>query len=457
MSSAWRAELFWVVLLGLALAFLVRVTGNWFIAFWICTLIYLSRHLFYINRLLNWLRAGKSSDLPQGDGLWEELYYLVFRVRRRNKRRKKQLLRMLDRFRTATAALPDATVVLGPRYEIDWFNDSATRLLGLRRNDVGQQIGNLVRNPRFIRYLAEGNLGLTIGMPSPIDETRDLEIRIVPYGDEDFRLMVARDVTELKLAERVRSDFIANVSHELRTPITVLRGYIEALCDTDSGLPERQRMIFRRVEDQTNRMQELIEGLLALTRLQSAAQCTAPTRVHMGRLLRSVCEEAEVLFGCHPTLTLRLEVPWDLLGDEQELRSAFSNLVINAMKYTRDDGNVTVTWSGDARGARVEVRDDGPGIAPEHLARLTERFYRVEIAGCRNKSGSGLGLAIVKHVLNRHGASLEIDSVVGKGSRFVCCFPDKSILREPNEQLARVSTEVLESAPDGDSGTKIQP
>jgi two-component system phosphate regulon sensor histidine kinase PhoR len=321
-------------------------------------------------------------------------------------------------------------VVLGPRYEIDWFNDSASRLLGLRRSDVGQQISNLVRNPRFVRYMSEGEMGLTIEMPSPTDESRELEVRVVPYGDEDFRLMVARDVTELKMMEKVRSDFIANVSHELRTPITVLRGYIEALTDSEPELPERLRTIFRRVEEQTSRMQRLIEGLLVLTRLQSGTHRTSHTRVHIAPLLRSVCEEAEILSGFRPKVVLRLDSLCDLTGDEHELRSAFSNLVVNATKYTPDEGEVIVTWADDGHGARLEVRDNGPGVAPEHLARLTERFYRVDVDGCRNKSGSGLGLAIVKHVLNRHDATLEMESVVGRGSCFACCFPDKRVIRE---------------------------
>lgn len=442
MSSAWRAELFWVVLLVLALAFLVRLSGNWFFATSVCALIYLFRHLFFINRLLHWLRGGKSGDLPQADGIWEEVFYLVFRVRRRNKRRKKQLLRMLDRFRTATAALPDATVVLGPRNEIDWFNDSASRFLGLRRPDVGQQIANLVRNTRFVTYLSDVNAGPTISIPSPIDDTRELEVRVVPYGDEDFRLMVARDVTELKLAERVRSDFIANVSHELRTPITVMRGYIEALCDSDSALPERERMIFRRVEEQTNRMHELIESLLALTRLQSGLQRSTPETIDVAELLEGICQEAEVLFGFNPKLSTAIDAAWGVLGDGNELRSAFSNLVINAMKYTPEEGAVTVTWSGDENGARLEVSDTGPGIAPEHLPRLTERFYRVEVPGVRSRSGSGLGLAIAKHVLNRHDATLQVESVVGKGSRFICCFPGKRLVALPPHEPAASSTGV---------------
>jgi two-component system phosphate regulon sensor histidine kinase PhoR len=207
-----------------------------------------------------------------------------------------------------------------------------------------------------------------------------------------------------------------------------MRGYIEALCDSESSLPERERMIFRRVEEQTNRMHELIESFLALTRLQSGIQRTSPESIDVAELLVGICQEAEVLFGFNPKLSTDIDPAWGVLGDGNELRSAFSNLVINAMKYTREEGAVTVTWSGDEKGARLEVSDTGPGIAPEHLPRLTERFYRVEVQGGRSRNGSGLGLAIAKHVLSRHEATLKVESVVGKGSRFICCFPGKRIV-----------------------------
>jgi two-component system phosphate regulon sensor histidine kinase PhoR len=203
-------------------------------------------------------------------------------------------------------------------------------------------------------------------------------------------------------------------------------------------------------------MQKLIEGLLALTRLQSGTQRTPPARVHIEPLLRSVCEEAEVLSGFHPKLTLQIDSPFDLSGDEHELRSAFSNLVVNAMKYTPDEGEVTVRWIGDERGARLEVSDTGPGIAAEHLPRVTERFYRVEVDGCRNKSGSGLGLAIVKHVLNRHDASLEIDSVAGMGSRFACCFPEKRVIGVTSQPAPLAPTMTLESPQEGESSQEIK-
>jgi two-component system phosphate regulon sensor histidine kinase PhoR len=266
-------------------------------------------------------------------------------------------------------------------------------------------------------------------MPSPIDDTRELEVRIVPYGDDESQLLVARDVTQLRRMERIRSDFVANVSHELRTPITVLRGYIEAVSDSGDELPERYRTIFRRVEEQTTRMQNLIESLLVLTRLESSRQSASLQSVSIGQLLQSICEEAEFLSERHPKLELRMESAADIHGIEQELRSAFSNLIFNAMKYTPVDGSVIVRWSDVDGGARLNVEDTGPGISVEHLSRLTERFYRVDVEGCRNKSGSGLGLAIVKHALTRHDATLEIASTPGSGSCFSCCFPESRVAR----------------------------
>lgn len=430
MLYAWRSEIFWLVLITLGVVFLARLTGDWSLALWIGTLGYLIRHLFFANRLLRWLRRGKSSQLPAGDGVWEEIYYLIFRVRRRNKHRKKQLLKMLDRFRTATAALPDATVLLGSRNEIEWFNDSAATVLGLRRSDVGQQINNLVRSPSFSRYLQGIDEALTIAMPSPVDDARELEVRIVPYGDEHSRLLVGRDVTQLRRMERVRSDFVANVSHELRTPLTVLRGYIEACNDSSAELPDSVRRMFRRIEEQASRMQNLIDGLLVLTRLESTGASHAQHRVQIGPLLESVCEDVMLMTENGPELRLSLDSEAEILGVEQELRSAFSNLVVNAMKFTPETGTVDVRWMDeDSGGAQLAVKDTGPGISRDHLARLTERFYRVDVDGARSKVGCGLGLAIVKHALGRHDASLIINSTVGHGSCFTCCFPPTRVYR----------------------------
>ena len=421
MESPWRAEFFWLALLAFAGLFFGKTTGLYVIGACLAVLAYLIRQLYHINRITLWLRAG--GKIPQGSGIWEEIYYLIYRLRRRNKSRKKRLVEMLERFRTATAALPDATVVLGPRDEIDWFNEAAGRLLGLRKGDIGQQISNLLRAPKFAEFLRARNYAATVGIASPVVEKGQLEIRVVPYG-KDMRLLIAQDVTQLRFMERVRSDFVANVSHELRTPLTVLRGYVETLGDAGEALPERYQKIFRRMEEQTTRMQKLIDGLLALTKLESGAQADLK-RVCAAALLKTVCDEARLLQQDGQSLELRLESGADLLGLEAELRSAFSNLVLNALKYARGDSAVTVLWRDEPGGAALDVEDDGPGISAEHLPRLTERFYRAD-AG---KSGAGLGLAIVKHVLTRHEGELKIASSPGKGSCFSCRFPEKRLLR----------------------------
>ncbi|QSA96878.1 phosphate regulon sensor histidine kinase PhoR [Methylococcus sp. EFPC2] len=424
MLSPWRSELYWISWLGLVAAFFGKLTGQYFLAFWLASLIYLARHLFHINGLLVWLRLG--GKVPSGGGIWEEIYYLIYRLRRRNKRRKKRLIVMLERFRTATAALPDATVVLGPRDEIEWFNEAAGELLGLQRYDIGQQIANLLRAPKFAEFLRACDYDNTVSVPAPGTDNRQLEIRVVPYGD-DLRLLVAQDITQLRLMERVRSDFVANVSHELRTPLTVLKGYMETLTD-EAQVSERHLKIFRRMEEQTERMQNLVDGLLSLTRLESGAQ-SSPQEVNVAALLRSLTEEVSLLQGPQPNLELLIETDARLSGSETELRSAFSNLVVNALKYTPAAGHVQVIWHDDGEGARLDVRDDGPGIAAEHVSRITERFYRVESADVPRRNGAGLGLSIVKHVLSRHDARLEIVSKPGEGSCFSAIFPARRVSR----------------------------
>lgn len=432
MLSTWRSELSFIFLALLVGAFFGKLFGQPILVLWLGLLVYLARHLFYANRLMLWLRSGRANDMPHGDGVWEEIYYLIFRLRRRNKRRKKQLIRVLERFRTATAALPDATVVLGPRDQIDWFNEAAGKLLGLRRGDIGQKIGNLIRYPKFTHYLRHANYEGTVGIPSPVQDGVQLEIRVVPYG-EDLRLLVAQDVTHLRFMERVRSDFVANVSHELRTPLTVLKGYLETLNDSVGTVPTSYKKVFHRMEEQTARMESLVDGLLSLTRLESGAYQVPQQEVDVSALLELVCEEAELLSDPRPSLELRLESEAWVLGGEPELRSAFSNLVVNAMKYSPPNAKVTVCWRDDGAGVRLDVEDTGPGISAEHLPRLTERFYRVDVEG--SKSGSGLGLAIVKHVLARHGAELRIASVPGHGSCFSCCFPEKRVVRANQADL----------------------
>lgn len=418
--NPWRAEFSLILLALLVGLFLGKIFNHPMVVLVVMILTYLSYHLASANHLLKWLRSGKTSQLPNGTGIWEEIYYLNLRLRRRNRRRKKQLIRLLERFRTATAALPDATVILGAEEEIDWYNDAAARLLGLRRSDIGQQIGNLLRFPPFVEYLKAAEYTKTVGIVSPVNDAIQLEIRVIPYGD-DLRLLIAQDVTQLRFMERVRTDFVANVSHELRTPLTVIRGYVESLVDQSEGLPPQNARALKRIEEQTLRMQSLIDDLLTLTRLEASSHPQTRQTVDVPSLLKQLFEEASDLpIESKPALELALDSDRGLLGSETELRSAFSNLIQNALKYCSEGDRVSLRWFEDADGGHFEVTDTGEGIAPEFLPRLTERFYRVDPG--REAGGTGLGLAIVKHVLARHGAELKIQSTIGKGSRFTCHF-----------------------------------
>ena len=421
MRNFWRFEAPWISGLLLLALLAGKVSGAYLLAFTAALALYLLRHVLHLFRLLSWLRSGKRK-MPLGSGLWEEIYYLLYRLMRRNKRRKKRLLHMLERFQTATAALPDATVVRGVRNEIIWFNDAAITLLGLRKSDVGQQIVNLVRFPQFVEFLRHPHTKVdSVDISSPALMDAHLQVRIVPYG-EGLRLLVAQDVTQLRFMERVRSDFVANVSHELRTPLTVLKGYLETLEDAHEQMPSRYFQVFKRMHGQTQRMQYLIDDLLMLTRLESDHKPRSED-VPVPDILREICDDAALMKEEHAPISLEIATQAHLTGDKSLLYSAFSNLIVNALKYTPAQGQIIVRWIQDEEAClRMEVEDSGPGIAPEHLPRITERFYRVEIGDVRNKGGTGLGLAIVKHVLSRHHAELKIRSQPGQGSCFSCCF-----------------------------------
>jgi two-component system phosphate regulon sensor histidine kinase PhoR len=327
---------------------------------------------------------------------------------------------MIDQFRQSTEALPDAAVVLGVNDEIQWTNKAARDVFRLQQADKGQRIHNLIRFPEFIRYINSGNYTEPVVIPSPINQHMTLSVRIVPYG-AGLRLLLAQDVTQIKVMERMRKDFVANVSHELRTPLTVLKGYLETLQDIDDGISPILTSSFEQMYGQTERMQHLVDDLLLLTRLES--QQKKAVCVHIPELLSQICQEGDSLSGRHIELTL--ETNKNIMGEEQELRSAFTNLLSNALKYSPDDTVVKVRWYLNHDSITLAVEDQGEGITKTDIGRVTERFYRAEVKRSKKVSGTGLGLAIVKHVLMRHDAQLSITSELGRGSCFSCQFPIK--------------------------------
>ena len=393
-----------------------------------------------LYQLLHWLQRRKENNPPELPGVIDEICREIDYLRERHKQRKNKLSGFLKRFQNATSALPDAVVVMGEHGMIEWANDKAREYLGIRwPQDNRQRISNLVRHPELMQFLTDkerynSNKGLQLD--SPIHPNLKLEFRIVPYG-ETQKLLVVRDVTAIARTNQMRKDFIANASHELRTPLTVISGYLEEFEDDMEEFPQTRKNQINQMRIQTRRMQRLIEDLLNLASLESKSEYSGNKKVKVPELLTAIYQDAMALSGMmQHVLYLESDPGLWIRGKRPELYSAFSNLVFNAVQYTPAKGVIRIRWYEDDKGAHFEVVDNGEGIAPEHLDRLTERFYRVDKGRSREKGGTGLGLAIVKHVLIRHEGQLHIESTPGKGSTFRCDFPASIIVRKEDKTAA---------------------
>lgn len=391
---------------------------------------YLLWNLHNLRRLELWLREGRHYHPPEASGIWDEVFHLFYQVQQRARQRKRRLANILAEFQDATEAMPDATVVLGPHNEIRWFNTAAMQMLDFNTGqDVGQRIDNLIRYPVFNDFLDHGNEQGYVLIPAPVDESVTLSVRVVPYGSEQ-RLLILRDVSQQQRLEQMRRDFVANVSHELRTPLTVVAGFVETMQDDDTEFAQQWGHSLELMQQQTKRMQSIVEDLLLLSRLETDRNRPPTEPVAVPAILATVREDAEQLSADkRHTVTLEADSELGLLGADRELHSAFANLVTNAVRYTPQNGSIHIKWWEDERGAHYSVTDSGIGIERHHIPRLTERFYRVDVGRSRDSGGTGLGLAIVKHVLNRHDGKLRIDSSPGRGSTFTIDFPKSRIYR----------------------------
>ncbi len=348
----------------------------------------------------------------------------LIKQRQKHRKRKRKIGKLLSEFRESTSALPDATVVLDSDQAVQWWNDKADTKLGFdRKNCRGKHIRKLLHDPVFRAYLDAGDFSHPIQIPAPLDDGITLEIRIVPFGKGKL-LLQARDITRLAQLETIRSDFVANVSHEMRTPLTVVHGYLESMLHgRDDGL-DPWRGIVEQMYQQSARMQRIVEDLLLISRLESENDDRTLSQFDVRPLLSAVRDEAITLSGEDKhNITLEIEGDTNFTGVFSEIDSAFSNLVLNAVRYTPVGGDIHIRWSAGKSGPCFSVTDTGIGIAADHIPRLTERFYRVDVGRSRSSGGTGLGLAIVKHVLLRHGSELHIESELAKGSTFTCCFP----------------------------------
>jgi two-component system phosphate regulon sensor histidine kinase PhoR len=379
-------------------------------------------HARHLARLRRWLADSRRGPVPEASGAWDKALAALHRLERDSARREHDLAEALASMRRAVQALPDGVVLLDRANRIEWCNRTAEAQLQIDgQADLRQNIGNLVRDPAFIDYLAEPGADAA----RIVREHRVLALQLIPFGQSQ-RLLLSRDVTQMERAETMRRDFVANVSHELRTPLTVLVGFLETLQNLKLD-PQRQHDYLAMMQEQSARMQRIIEDLLTLSALDSAPPASGEARVPVRPLVERLKADAEALSGGKHKIQLQADTRSDLLGVESELASAFGNLVSNAIRYTPAGGTVTLAWRESAEGARFSVEDTGIGIEAEHLPRLTERFYRVDRSRSRETGGTGLGLAIAKHALARHDAVLEIESQPGKGSRFSARFPARRL------------------------------
>ncbi len=418
--SSWAAELAWLTLATIVGASSGALADQpWAGAFFGLLLFVLVR-LRDAARFERWLSHSLARP-PVLRGFLEDAAHRIWRQRRSNRERTRRLARITRQLQGATNALPDAAVMIELQDEIVWFNDAGARLLRLERGDVGRPLTRLLRSQDLREFLAEAAGEDNLELESPFDDNVTLDVRLVPYTEEQ-RVLLFRDITQIARLRQMRQDFIANVSHELRTPLTVVIGYLEALEDeTDEAM---LHATLKRLRRPAARMKSLVEDLLLLSRLDTAPppEEDALAEIDVAALVRRIGADAEALSGSLHTFALELDESIGLLGLDVELHSAFSNMILNAVRYSPDGGVITVRWHREGDGARFSVQDQGLGIAEEHLPRLTERFYRIDVGRSRDAGGTGLGLAIVKHVLRRHDSALEIASTPGLGSTFSCWF-----------------------------------
>ena len=422
-----------------ALALVAFVVGAWqgAVAGWVvlCAGLALMHavHVYHLTRMERWLRAPNADDLPDPWGTWGVVFAGVYRALRREANARDGVAKELDLFMQAAQALPDGIAMLDSGDQLLWCNDTAAGHLGLQPDrDKGLRVTNIVRVSRLATFLQSKQPNDTLDYRPAHNPGQLLSLKAIPFSD-GRKLLVSFDVTQIDRADTTRRDFIANVSHELRTPLTVIHGFLEHMSDAPVMPAEQARRHIGLMVQQSDRMLKLVDDLLMLSRLEGGDSPQREERVDVYALLQTLAEDARALSLGRHHIEVNVDDNSAVTGSADELRSAFGNLVSNAVRYTPKSGRITLTWRKDAQGGGVfSVLDSGIGIDSEHIPRLTERFYRVDRGRSRETGGTGLGLAIVKHVLLRHQATLEIHSELGVGSEFRMVFPPwRSIVDAP--------------------------
>ena len=434
MPRSWQKLLLRLVLLLAAGGALGWVYGRPAVGLLVAALLALVwqvRHLLAFDRAL---RTHDFDGFRHGDGVWPQIFARFARQNDRAQKHKERYRELLREIRKSTNAMPDGAVIVDANNEILNCNKAAKRLAGLKpKKDMGQRVDNILRDPALGKLLEEKNPKRSVEIVSPIQEGDWINCRVVPYG-ADQKLLLIRDVTDRKRLARMRRDFVANASHELRSPLTVILGYLDSLAE-DPRTPDDWVQPVSQMQLQAQRMNRIVAELLELSRLESSGRAGTDEFVDVGALLANARKSHSGKSGA-PEILLDIESGAVLRGNSSQIESVVDNLLANAVRHTPPDGEITLTWRSDAKGADIIVTDNGEGIAAEHLPRLTERFFRVDRGRSRDDGGIGLGLAIVKHALGRHDAELQISSEPRAGSQFRCRFPAKRVLEQPSMKRA---------------------
>lgn len=395
-------------------------------------LAFIGLHLWQMRAIETWLNQRSNKKAPQCNGIWEEISHHVLQQYNRQSKERRRLQGIISRVQETTAAQRDAVILLQKDHTIQWWNQSAHQLLGLRAEDNGKPIFNYIRSPRFVRYLETEQFNEPLVLASSVDSDIFLNYQVSQFGQGEF-LVVVRDVSRMQKLELMRKDFIGNVSHELRTPLTVIRGYLETMVDNSSSLPAVWQKAIHQMESQSKRMTLLIEDLLTLTKLETEDTEYKQTEIPIRSLLEAIKIDATGLSGdAQHQVALEIEDEITLMGVYEQLRSCLSNLAFNAVRYSPAGSTITLRARLDNGKPMIEIQDQGIGIDAHHIPRLTERFYRVEKSRSLDTGGTGLGLAIVKHILAHHQGQLQITSRINQGSTFACVFPAARLVTSSN-------------------------
>jgi two-component system phosphate regulon sensor histidine kinase PhoR len=421
---------FSLILKFTAIALVAIAVGAWHgaVAAWVTACIGLLllhvAHVRQLTRLELWLKSPHAEDVPDAWGAWGMAFAGIYRVLRQESKKHEAVTRELDLFMQAAQALPDGVAMLDSGDQLLWCNDTAATHLGLQlRSDYGLRITNIVRVARLAAFLQYAKSDDTLDYRPAHNPGQLLSLKAIPFSD-GRKLLVSFDITTIERADTTRRDFIANVSHELRTPLTVIHGFLEHMSEAPIAPAEQVRRHIALMVQQSHRMLQLVDDLLMLSRLEGGDNPAREERVDIHALMQGLADDARALSAGRHQIEVQAPALASIIGGADELASAFGNLVSNAVRYTPQDGRVTLAWRIDEQGCGVfSVADTGIGIAAQHIPRLTERFYRVDRGRSRETGGTGLGLAIVKHVLLRHQATLEIQSEPGAGSEFRIVFP----------------------------------